>query len=240
MVLFYLSTLVIGYGASALVGSDAISSAPGGENSAAPLLAFEIGGTVLLGIVSAVAFTTILAVVAGLTLTASASFAHDVYANVIKHGNPEPGSEVKVARLTAVVVGILAVGGGILATGQNVAFLVALAFALAASANLPAILYTLFWRRFNTTGTLWSIYGGLATCLILITFSPVVSGSPNSIFASVDFQLFPLSNPGLVSIPLSFVLGIVGTIVGERKGIIDPVDRQSEMEVRSVTGIGSD
>jgi cation/acetate symporter len=238
MVLFYLSTLIIGYGASALVGSDAIITAPGGENSAAPLLAFEIGGAVLLGIVSAVAFTTILAVVAGLTLTASASFAHDVYANVIKHGNPEPGSEVKVARITAVVVGCLAVGGGILATGQNVAFLVALAFALAASANLPAILYTLFWRRFNTTGTLWSIYGGLATCLILITFSPVVSGSETSIFSGVDFQWFPLSNPGLVSIPLSFVLGIVGTIVGERKGDTD-TGRQAEMEVRSVTGIGS-
>jgi cation/acetate symporter len=238
MVLFYLSTLVIGYGASALVGSDAIINAPGGENSAAPLLAFEIGGAVLLGIVSAVAFTTILAVVAGLTLTASASFAHDVYANVIKHGNPEPGSEVKVARLTAVVVGCLAVGGGILATGQNVAFLVALAFALAASANLPAILYTLFWRRFNTTGTLWSIYGGLGSCLVLITFSPVVSGTPAAIFSGVDFHWFPLSNPGLVSIPLSFILGIVGTIVGEKKGETG-TGRQAEMEVRSVTGIGS-
>ncbi|MBP2325840.1 cation/acetate symporter [Kibdelosporangium banguiense] len=239
MVLFYLSTLIIGYGASAMVGSDAIVKAPGGENSAAPLLAFEIGGATLLGIVSAVAFTTILAVVAGLTLTASASFAHDVYANVIKRGNPEPGSEVRVARLTAVVVGCLAVGGGILAIGQNVAFLVSLAFALAASANLPAILYTLFWRRFNTTGTLWSIYGGLSTCLVLITFSPVVSGSPTSIFSGVDFAWFPLSNPGLFSIPLSFALGIVGTIVGEKKGDSD-TERRDEMAVRSVTGIGSD
>jgi cation/acetate symporter len=238
MVAFYLSTLVIGYGASAIVGSDAVISAPGGENSAAPLLAFHIGGEVLLGIVSAVAFTTILAVVAGLTLTASASFAHDVYANVIKHGHPEPGAEVRVARLTAVVIGVLAVGGGILATGQNVAFLVALAFALAASANLPAILYTLFWRRFNTTGTLWSIYGGLATCLILIFFSPVVSGSGTSLLDGVDFHWFPLSNPGLVSIPLGFAFGIVGTIVGERKGVRDP-ERGDEMDVRSITGIGS-
>ncbi|ONI91355.1 cation acetate symporter [Actinosynnema sp. ALI-1.44] len=238
MVLFYLSTLVIGYGASALVGSDAIINAPGGENSAVPLLAFHIGGTVLLGLVSAIAFTTILAVVAGLTLTASASFAHDVYANVLKRGNPEPGSEIKVARLTAIVIGCLAVGGGILATGQNVAFLVALAFALAASANLPAILYTLFWRRFNTTGTLWSIYGGLASCLVLILFSPVVSGTPTSIIPGVDFAVFPLSNPGLVSIPLSFALGVAGTFVGERKGSGDP-ERRDEMDVRSVTGIGS-
>ncbi|RSM90502.1 cation acetate symporter [Kibdelosporangium aridum] len=239
MVLFYLSTLILGYGASAIVGSDAITSAPGGENSAVPLLAFHVGGTVLLGLVSAVAFTTILAVVAGLTLTASASFAHDVYANVIKRGNPEPGSEVRVARITAVVIGALAVGGGILATGQNVAFLVALAFAFAASANLPAILYTLFWRRFNTTGTLWSIYGGLATCLVLILFSPVISGSETSIIPGIDFALFPLSNPGIVSIPLSFVLGIVGTFVGERKGLQEGADRRDEMDVRSVTGIGS-
>nr|WP_042188491.1 cation acetate symporter [Kibdelosporangium sp. MJ126-NF4]CEL18277.1 SSS sodium solute transporter superfamily [Kibdelosporangium sp. MJ126-NF4]CTQ97763.1 SSS sodium solute transporter superfamily [Kibdelosporangium sp. MJ126-NF4] len=238
MVLFYLSTLVIGYGASAIVGSDQIVNAPGGENSAVPLLAFHIGGTVLLGLVSAIAFTTILAVVAGLTLTASASFAHDVYANVLKRGKPEPGSEVRVARLTAVVIGCLAVGGGILATGQNVAFLVALAFALAASANLPAILYTLFWRRFNTTGTLWSIYGGLASCLVLILLSPVMSGTPTSIVSGADFAVFPLSNPGIVSIPLSFALGIAGTLVGERRGSGEH-DRRDEMEVRSVTGIGS-
>ncbi|MET0136518.1 MAG: cation acetate symporter [Kibdelosporangium sp.] len=237
MVLFYLSTLVIGYGASAMVGSPAILAAPGGENSAAPLLAFHVGGAVLLGIVSAVAFTTILAVVAGLTLTASASFAHDVYANVIKRGHPEPGSEIKVARLTAVVVGVLAIAGGIVATGQNVASLVALAFALAASANLPAILYTLFWRNFNTTGTLWAIYGGLGTCLTLILFSPAVSGSPSSIFPNVDFHWFPLANPGLVSIPLGFLLGFAGTMVGRNR--TDEPDKQAEMEVRAVTGIGT-
>jgi cation/acetate symporter len=237
MVVFYLSTLIVGYGASALVGSHAIQAAPGAENSAAPLLAFKVGGTVLLAIVAAVAFTTILAVVAGLTLTASASFAHDVYANVMKRGHPEPGAEVRVARLTAVIIGCLSIAGGILATGQNVASLVALAFALAASANLPTILYTLFWRRFNTTGTLFSIYGGLASCLILIIFSPVLSGASTSIIPGVDFHIFPLSNPGIVSIPLSFLLGVIGTLVG--KDTPDPA-RTTEMEVRSVTGIGSD
>jgi cation/acetate symporter len=236
MVLFYLSTLVIGYGASAIVGSSAIAQAPGAENSAAPLLAFHIGGAVLLGIVSAVAFTTILAVVAGLTLTASASFAHDVYANVIKRGNPLPGAEIRVARLTAVVIGVLAIGGGILATGQNVASLVALAFALAASANLPTLLYTLFWRRFNTTGTLWSIYGGLGSCLFLIIFSPVVSGGATSIVKGVDFHFFPLSNPGIVSIPLSFLLGFIGARVGRSEV---EQERLAEMEVRSITGIGA-
>jgi cation/acetate symporter len=227
MVLFYLCTLVIGYGASAVVGSDRILSAPGKENSAVPLLAFEAGGTVLLAIVAAVA---------GLTLTASASFAHDVYANVIKHGRPKPGAELRVARMTAVVIGCLSIVGGYLAIGQNVASLVALAFAIAASANLPTILYTLFWRRFNTTGSLFSIYGGLASCLLLIVFSPVFSGGSNSIIKGVDFHLFPLNNPGIVSIPLSFLLGYLGTVLSK-----DRADgaRSDELEVRSVTGIGA-
>ena len=121
-------------------------------NSAAPLLAYELGGTVLLGLISAVAFATILAVVAGLTITAAASFAHDIYASVIKQGEVKPDGEVRVARITVVVIGILAIIGGIFANGQNVAFLVALAFAVAASANLPTILYSLFWKRFNTSG----------------------------------------------------------------------------------------
>ncbi|MDQ2782071.1 MAG: cation acetate symporter, partial [Actinomycetota bacterium] len=135
--IFYLFTLVLGYGAGALVGSKAIKAAPGGANSAAPLLAYELGGTVLLGIIAAVAFATILAVVAGLTITASASFAHDVYGQVIKRGEGGADAEVRVARIAAVVIGIIAIIGGIFANGQNIAFLVALAFAIAASANLP-------------------------------------------------------------------------------------------------------
>ncbi|WP_190818886.1 solute symporter family protein [Saccharopolyspora pogona] len=233
---FYICTLVVGYGAAALVGTDAILSAPGAENSAAPLLAYRIGGTVLLGIIAAVAFATILAVVAGLTLTASASFAHDVYANVIRRGDIDSDSVVRVARLTALVIGIASILGGILVIGQNIAFLVGLAFAFAASANLSTLLYSLFWKRFNTTGTLWSIYSGLGSCLLLVIFSPVVSGSPDSILPSMDFAFFPLKNPGIVSIPVSFICGIIGTFVGR-----DSVDeeRQAEMEVRALTGIGS-
>jgi cation/acetate symporter len=236
MAVFYLATLVIGYGASALVGSDKILASTGKENSAAPLLAFEIGGTLLLGIVAAVAFATILAVVAGLTITASASFAHDVYANIFRGGKAEPASEVRVARLTAVVVGVLAMIGGILANGQNVAFLVALAFAFAASANLSTLLYSLFWKRFNTQGTLWGMYGGLGSCLLLVFFSPVMSGAPTSIFSGVDFHLFPLTNPGIVSIPISFLAGYFGTVLSK-----EPADpgKQAEMEVRSLTGIGA-
>jgi cation/acetate symporter len=235
MSVFYLATLVIGYGASALVGSDRILSSTGKENSAAPLLAFEIGGTLLLGIVAAVAFATILAVVAGLTLTASASFAHDVYANIFRGGKAEPASEVRVARLTAVVIGVLAMAGGILANGQNVAFLVALAFAFAASANLSTLLYSLFWKRFTTRGTLWAMYSGLGSCLLLVFVSPVVSGTPTSIFPGVDFHLFPLTNPGIVSIPVSFLAGYLGTVFSREKA--DP-DKQKEMAVRALTGVG--
>src|SRR5882757_483318 len=143
---FYLFTLALGYGAAALVGPDEILAAPGGQNSAAPLLAFHLGGVVLLGIISAVAFATILAVVAGLTITAATSFAHDIYANVLKSHQVTEDEQVRVSRITVVVIGIVAIGLGILAAEQNIAFLVALAFAVAAAANLPTILYSLYWR----------------------------------------------------------------------------------------------
>jgi len=238
--IFYLFSLVIGYAAAALVdgGPKRIASMPGQENSAAPLLAYQLGGEVLLGFISAVAFATILAVVAGLTITASASFAHDVYANVIKRGNLDPDSEVRVARITAVVIGGLAVLGGIAALGQNVAFLVALAFAVAASANLPTILYSLFWKRFNTSGVLWSMYGGLISCVVLIILSPAVSGTPKSMFPHLDFAIFPLKNPALISVPLAFLLGYIATVLS--KG--DPANeaRFAEMEVRALTGAGAE
>ncbi len=236
---FYLFSLIIGYGAAALVegGPQRIANMPGEENSAAPLLAYQLGGELLLGFISAVAFATILAVVAGLTITASASFAHDVYANVIKHGDLEPDREVRVARITACVIGALAILGGIFALGQNVAFLVALAFAVAASANLPTILYSLFWKRFNTTGVLWSMYGGLISCVVLIILSPAVSGSTGSMFPGLDFAIFPLKNPALVSVPLSFLLGYFGTVLSK-----DQADdaKYAEMEVRALTGAGAE
>ena len=234
---FYLFTLVLGYGAAALVGPDRILAAAGGQNSAAPLLAFELGGVVLLGVISAVAFATILAVVAGLTITASASFAHDIYASVLKNGEVTEKEQVKVSRITAVVLGVLAIGLGILANGQNVAFLVALAFAVAAAANLPTIIYSLYWTRFNTRGALWSMYGGLISTLVLIIFSPAVSGAKTAMIPSVDFAFFPLANPGIVSIPLAFILGIVGTLTSKDRG---DLTKNAEMAVRSLTGVGAE
>jgi cation/acetate symporter len=239
---FYLLSLVLGYGAGALVGPETILASPGAVNSAAPLLAYELGGTILLGVISAVAFATILAVVAGLTITASASFAHDIYATVLKKGARTETSErdeVRVARITAVVIGAIAIVLGILVlrAGINIAFLVALAFAIAASANLPTILYTLFWKRFTTQGAVWSIYGGLIICVGLIIFSPVVSGDPAAVFPDTDFAWFPLKNPGLVSIPAAFLLGYLGSIMSKEK----PNEaKYAELEVRSLTGAGAE
>ncbi|MCX2963252.1 cation acetate symporter [Gordonia sp. Z-3] len=235
---FYLFTLILGYGAAALVGPDEIMNAAGGQNSAAPLLAFELGGVVLLGIISAVAFATILAVVAGLAITASASFAHDIYGSVIKRGQASEDDQVKVSRYTVVVLGIMAIILGILANGQNIAFLVALAFAIAAAANLPTILYSLYWKRFNTRGALWSIYGGLISTIVLIIFSPAVSGSATAMIPGADFAWFPLSNPGIISIPVGFLLGIVGTLTTPKDA--GTPERNAEMEVRSLTGVGAE
>lgn len=234
---FYLFTLVLGYGAAALVGPDRILGAAGGVNSAAPLLAFELGGVILLGVISAVAFATILAVVAGLTITASASFAHDIYASVLKSHKVTEDEQVRVSRITAVVLGVFAIGLGILANGQNVAFLVALAFAVAAAANLPTIVYSLYWKRFNTRGALWSMYGGLISTIVLIVFSPAVSGSKTAMIPGADFDFFPLANPGIVSIPLAFALGIIGTLTSPDTG--NP-ELNAEMEVRSLTGVGAE
>jgi cation/acetate symporter len=235
---FYLFTLVLGFGAAALVGADTILAAPGGVNSAAPLLSLALGGPLLLGFISAIAFATILAVVAGITITAATSFAHDIYMSVIKKGKGDPDAEVKVARRTVVVIGILSIAGGIGVQGQNIAFLVALAFAVAASANLPTILYSLFWRGFTTRGAVWSMYGGLATTVGLIIFSPVFSGTETSMFgAGVDFAWFPLSNPGIISIPAGFFLGWLGSVTSTRKE--DPL-LAAEMSVRSMTGFGAE
>ncbi|MDK8880435.1 cation acetate symporter [Corynebacterium sp. MSK008] len=232
---FYLLTLILGYAAAAFVGPDRILAAPGGANSAAPLLAFELGGSIFMALISAVAFATVLAVVAGLAITASASIAHDIYDAVLRDGQATEEEQVRVSRITVVVLGIVSIILGILAMQQNVAFLVSLAFAVAASANLPTILYSLYWKRFNTTGAVASIYTGLISALVLIALSPAVSGSPTAMFPNADWSIFPLTSPGLVSIPLGFLGGIIGTYLGKP----DNFDElQAEMEVRSLTGVG--
>jgi len=242
---FYLMTLVLGFGAAALVdtgkGSQIQTSA---GNAASPLLAQAVGGgegtvggSVLLALISAVAFATILAVVAGLTLTSASSVAHDLYASVIKKGQASEQNELRVARIAAFGIGAIAILLAIPAQRLNIAFLVALAFAVAASANLPALLYNLFWKRFNTMGAVFSIYGGLIMAVLLVIFSPVVSGTPTSLFPSADFDWFPLRNPGLISIPFGFLWGIVGALICKE---IPSAERYDELSVRALTGAGAE
>jgi cation/acetate symporter len=241
---FYLMTLVLGFGAATLVGSAQIAEQNPAGNTAAPqlaqaageIVAGEIGGTILLAFIAAVAFATILAVVAGLTLASSSSYAHDIYANVIHKGDAPEGTEVRVARIAAFCIGAVAIVLGIFAQNLNVAFLVALAFAVAASANLPAILYSLFWRRFNTQGAVWAIYAGLGSAVLLVIFSPVVSGSETALFPNADFAWFPLSNPGIVSIPVGFLAGWLGTMLSKESDNA----KWAELEVRSMTGAGAE
>ncbi|MET8681225.1 cation acetate symporter [Streptomyces sp. NPDC004647] len=239
---FYLMTIVLGFGAAAVVGTDAVRSANPAGNTAVPLLALDLGGgagstggAVLFAVVAAVAFATILAVVAGITLASSASVAHDLYAS-LRRRRAKQRSEVAVARTAAVGIGAVAIGLGLLAQDLNVAFLVGLAFAVAASANLPALLYALFWSRFTTRGAIWAVYGGLVPSVLLVLLSPVVSGTPESMFPGVDFHLFPLQNPGLVSIPLGFLAGWLGTVTSP-----EAPDRakHAETEVRALTGAGA-
>ncbi|MFF6910891.1 cation acetate symporter [Streptomyces sp. NPDC012389] len=240
---FYLMTIVLGFGAAAILNPDDIVASNKAGNTAAPLAALEIGGgagstggAILLAVISAVAFATILAVVAGLTLASSSSFAHDIYANVIRKGKATEKEEVRAARWATVAIGVVSIALGALARDLNVAGLVALAFAVAASANLPTILYSLFWKRFTTQGALWSIYGGLSSSVLLVLFSPVVSSKPTSMFPGVDFAWFPLENPGLISIPLGFLLGWLGSVIGKEK---PDTDKYAELEVKSLTGTGA-
>ncbi len=242
---FYLLTLILGFGAAALVTGDAKERVvESGGNLASPLLAEAVGGgsgttggAILLALISAVAFATILAVVAGLTLTSASSVAHDLYASVIKRGDVTGEQEVKVARIAAFVIGGVAIALAIPGQSLNVAFLVALAFAVAASANLPALLYNLFWKRFNTRGATWSIYGGLVSAVGLVIFSPVVSGSETALLTDVDFSWFPLQNPGIVSIPFGFLMGWLGTVTSKET---ESEARFAELQVRSLTGAGAE
>ncbi|MFJ8539275.1 cation acetate symporter [Streptomyces sp. NPDC093591] len=239
---FYLMTIVLGFGAAAIVGPEAVRGSNAAGNTAVPLLALDLGGgahstggTVLFAVVAAIAFATILAVVAGITLSSSASVAHDLYAS-LRRRRAKPRREVAVARIAAVGIGVVAIALGLLARDLNVAFLVGLAFAVAASANLPVLLYTLFWRDFTTRGAVWAVYGGLIPAVVLVLLSPVVSGSPESLFPAVDFQYFPLQNPGLVSIPLGFVAGWLGTVTSAE---MPDEAKHAETEVRSLTGAGA-
>ncbi|WP_131740622.1 solute symporter family protein [Actinomadura roseirufa] len=248
---FYLMTLVIGFGAAALVGGKAIAAQDKGGNTAAPQLAQELGGgsgstggAVFLAIIAAVAFATILAVVAGLTLASSSSFSHDLFANVFRRGRTTEREEVVTARYAAIVIGAVAIVLSIFARGLNVAFLVALAFAIAASANLPTLLFSLFWKRFNTVGAVAGIYGGLVSAVGLVLLSPICwggksdtipKGNVDALFSETTVAPIPLQNPGLISIPIGFLCAYLGTVLSKER----TDEKYAELEVRALTGTGA-
>ena len=270
---FYLMTLALGFGAAALVGSAAISKQDPGGNVAAPLLAEQLGirylggdtgGAILLAVIAAVAFATILAVVAGLTLASSSSLAHDLYANVIRRGSSGERQEVQVARYAAFGIGAVAIVLAVFARSLNVAFLVAVAFAIAASANLPAIVFSLFWRRFNTRGALWGIYGGLIASVGVVLLSPICWGgaqkslppakltaaqakdcgvpetskqvnNATALFSCTTAAPIPFQNPGLIAIPIGFILAAAGALTSKERDD----EKYAELEVRSLTGAGA-
>jgi len=202
---FYLVTFILGFGASVLVGREAIGGVAKGGNMAAPLLAEVLGGTGFLGFISAVAFATILAVVAGLTLSGAAALAHDLWGHVVRKGKIVEAETMAVARLATVGLAVVAVGLGIVFQGQNVAFMVGLAFSIAASANFPALLLSMTWRRFTTRGAVASMVTGTVSTIVLILLSPTVWKDllkhPEPILA--------LKNPGVITVPLAFVVGIL-------------------------------
>lgn len=206
---FYLVTFILGFAASVLVGRESVLAVDKGGNMAAPLLAFALGGHPFLGFISAVAFATILAVVAGLTLSGAAALAHDLYGGAMRQGKAPDGEKMKVARIATVGLGVTAVLLGLLFEGQNVAFMVGLAFAVAASTNLPVLLLSMLWRKFSTGGAVLSVICGLVASVGLIALSPTVMVD----ILKMNHALVPLKNPAILSIPAGFLGGFVGSLL---------------------------
>jgi cation/acetate symporter len=234
---FYVMTTFLGFGARAILGE---AGATGGVdeagNLAAPLLAQEVGGgdgtvggDAFLAIIAAVAFATILAVVAGLVISASGAVAHDVWSNVIRKGRDSEHEEVYVARIAALMIGAIAIAIAVIGGSDlNVSYMVGLAFAVAASANFPALLLALTWKRFNTTGAVTGVLCGVISSVGLVLVGPDVRSDP----------LIELTQPGIISIPLGFLGCIVGTLLSKEEG---KAERQfEELHVRSETGIGAE
>ena len=226
---FYLMTFILGFGAMVLVGRDLITSVDAGGNMAAPLLAEVIGGKGLLGFIAAVAFATILAVVAGLTLSGAAALSHDLWVSVVRKGHADHGEQLKVARGATIVLGIVAILLGIAFKGQNVAFMVGLAFAVAASSNFPALVLSIFWRRSTTYGMVASIIVGTTTSLLFIYLSPTIQVD---ILGHAD-AWFPLKNPALITIPLSFATGIIVSLIRPEP---EALAAYEQMEQRMILG----
>jgi cation/acetate symporter len=240
--IFYLLTTFIGFGARAIMGQEGVEAAGNGGNLAAPNLAQELGGGVgtfggdlFLAVIAGIAFATILAVVAGLVLSASGAVAHDIWSNIIRKGKDSEHEEVYVARIAAASIGAIAILIAIIGgEGLNVSFMVGLAFAVAASANFPALLMALVWPRFNTAGAVTGVLFGVISAIFLVVMSPGVWPGPDSEGSPIGWTL---ANPGIVSIPLGFVGCILGTLLSRERA----TERSfHELYVRSETGLGAE
>jgi cation/acetate symporter len=240
---FFLMVMVIGMGARAILGTGGEEAAGAAGNLAIPVLAENLGGgdgstggELFLAIVAAVALATILAVVAGLVISASGAVAHDLWSNVIRKGRDSEHEEVWVARIASLLIGIVAIGIAILGgAGFNVSVLVGLAFCIAASANLPALLFALLWPRFNTTGAIVGVLGGLIASLVLIVLSPPVWPGPDS--EGTPLGSLALANPAIFSIPIGFICCWLGTVLSSERGA---VREYHELHVRAETGLGAE
>ncbi|MEW9110417.1 solute symporter family protein [Cytobacillus gottheilii] len=231
--IFYILTIFLGFGAAAFVGSTDIMAANSAGNMAAPLLAQALGGDLLMSFVAAVAFATILAVVAGLVLSGASAFAHDIYGQIVKKGKITEKEQMLAARYASVAVSVLSILLALFAQKMNVAFLVSLAFCVAASANLPVIIFTIYWKRFNTAGAMTGVITGLITALVLVAISPSVLSPEAGAAILTGEPIFPLTNPAIVSIPAGFLGAYIGTIVSNKRD----EKKYAEVMVKANTGL---
>ncbi|KLT73688.1 acetate permease [Neisseria arctica] len=246
---FYILTFIIGFGAIIFVTKDnpeffqtmvkegkTVVEMIGGTNMAAVHLSEALGGNLFLGFISAVAFATILAVVAGLTLSGASAVSHDIYASVIRKGQATSQEEMRVSRITVLSLGVLAILFGLIFENQNIAFMVGLAFAVAASANFPILMLSMFWKGLTTRGAVIGGFSGLILALVLIVLGP-------SVWVQVlhhEAPIFPYGNPAIVSIPAAFIMAWLGSITDNSERAKQDRAGYEAQYVRSMTGIGAE
>ena len=237
---FYLLLIVVGFGAIVMVGTepsyrDATGAIIGGGNMVAVHLAQAVGGNLFLGFISAVAFATILAVVAGLTLAGASAVSHDLYASVIKKGKANDKDEIRVSKITTIALGVLAIGLGILFEKQNIAFMVGLAFSIAASCNFPVLLLSMYWKKLTTRGAMIGGWLGLVTAVTLMILGPTVwvqvLGHAQAIF--------PYDHPALFSMPLAFLVIVVVSKLDRSPRAAKERAAFDDQFVRAQTGLGA-
>lgn len=239
---FYVLTFIIGFGAIVLVtGNPDFLDADtgdilGGNNMAAVHLSEAVGGEVFLGFISAVAFATILAVVSGLTLSGAAAISHDLYASVIRHGETLEGEEIKVSRFATILLGIVAILLGIIFEKQNVAYMVGLAFAIAASVNFPILFLSMYWKRLTTRGAFTGGSIGLITAVLCVIFGPTIWVD---ILGNAE-PLFPYKHPALFSMTSAFVFIALFSVLDKSQSARREAAAFEDQYVRSQTGLGAE